>query len=272
MDVLIAMVVCVGFVAVCWLVLDARRQRRRSLAMAQPFPDAWAAILRTTLPPYAKLPEELRNELHRDINLFMAEKAFEGCGGLELNDEIRITIAAQACMLLLNRADGCYPRLRSILVYPSTYVAGGKGVLGGDGDEESVRLGESWSSGVVVLAWDSARRGASNFDDGHNVVMHEFAHQLDQEDGPADGAPILGRHSAYASWAKVFSSEFAALQSKTRRGKRSVFDSYGATNPAEFFAVATESFFEKPQRFRKKHPELYAELQAYYKVDPGNWD
>ena len=205
------------------------------------------------------------------MKIFLLEKSFEGCGGLTITDEIRVTIAAQACMLLLNRKEGCYPKLYSVLVYPSTYVAGGKGFFSSQSEPESVRLGESWARGAVVLAWDSVRQGAFNFSDGHNVAMHEFAHQLDQEDGVADGAPVLENRSAYTSWARVFSREFARLQEKKRKGKHSLLDKYGATNPAEFFAVATESFFEKPKQFQKKHPELYAELQGYYKVNPIEW-
>ena len=144
-------------------------------------------------------------------------------------------------------------------------------MFGGKSANRSVRLGESWGAGAVVLSWSNVKQGAFNFCDGHNVTMHEFAHQLDQEDGAADGAPILETRSAYSAWAKVFSKEFEQLQRNARKHKRSVFDAYGATNPAEFFAVATESFFEKPQQFQKKHPELYEELRGYYKVHPVEW-
>jgi len=114
-------------------------------------------------------------------------------------------------------------------------------------------------------------KGAVNFRDGHNVAMHEFAHQLDQEDGRADGAPILESRSAYSAWSQVFSKEYAQLQQKTGQGKKSLMDKYGATDPAEFFAVATETFFEKPSQLQKKHPELYHELQGFYKVNPIEW-
>jgi Mlc titration factor MtfA (ptsG expression regulator) len=262
-------------VGVIWAVTACatriRRQARRRIALHKPFPDEWTAILQQNLPPYNKLSDELRQQLHQNINVFLADKRFEACGGLTMTDEIRITVAAQACMLLLNRKHRCYPKLRSILVYPNTYVAGGKGLFGGKQEDRSVRLGESWLSGQVVLSWSSVKQGAFNFHDGHNVTMHEFAHQLDQEDGAADGAPILERRSAYSSWAKVFSREFANLQQRTRKGRRSVIDSYGAGEPAEFFAVATESFFEKPRQLLKKHPDLYSELQDYYKVNPEEW-
>jgi len=248
----------------------AHHRARRRIALERPFPDEWIQCLHQNLPVYDKLSPELRQELHQDIKIFLSEKMFEGCGGLIITDEIRVTIAAQACMLLLNRNQS-YPKLRCVLVYPNTYVAGGKGLFGVTDGSRSVRLGESWSRGAVVLSWNSVKHGAFNFRDGHNVAMHEFAHQLDQEDGAADGAPILERRSAYSSWAIVFSKEFERLQRKARKGKRSVLNDYGATNPAEFFAVATESFFEKPMQLRKKHPELYEELQKYYRVNPSEW-
>ncbi|NQT20850.1 MAG: zinc-dependent peptidase [Planctomycetes bacterium] len=260
-----------GIWAAYALIAGARRRGRRRLALARPFSDEWAEALRQNLPFYVKLPPEMREELQQDVKVFLAEKSFEGCGGLVITDEIRVMIAAQACLLLLNREDECYPKLRSVLVYPSTYVAGGKGHFGGGEGSRSVRLGESWGRGVVVLSWSSVKQGAFNACDGHNVAMHEFAHQLDQESGAADGAPILERRSAYSSWARVFSKEFDRLQRKARKRKRSVLDSYGATNPAEFFAVATESFFEKPAQLQKKHLELYEELRDYYKVNPIEW-
>ena len=254
-----------------FMVAGMRRKARRRLALQQPFREDWVEILTRNLPPYKKLPDDLRHELHQDIKIFLLEKDFEGCGGLTITDEIKVIIAAQACMLLLNRKDGCYPKLRTVLVYPSTYVVGGKGLFADKSAPKSVRLGESWGFGTVVLSWDSVKYGAFNFSDGHNVAMHEFAHQLDQEDGSADGAPILETRSAYSSWAKVFSKEFLLLQDKKRKRRRSVLDKYGATNPAEFFAVATETFFEKPRQLQKKHPELFRELQDYYKVNPSEW-
>lgn len=243
--------------------------RRRLLSSA--FPAAWSAILTGNLPPYQKMPAELQQQLNDYIRIFIGEKSFEGCGGLELTDEIRVTIAAQACLLLLNRPSDCYPKLYSVLVYPSTYVVGSRSDLSAQPAAHSARLGESWNHGAVVLAWDSVKGGAVNFRDGHNVAMHEFAHQLDQEDGRGDGAPILESRSAYSAWSQVFSREYELLQYKTRKGQKSVMDKYGATNPAEFFAVASETFFEKPVQLKKKHPELYQELQGFYKVDPIEW-
>jgi len=174
-------------------------------------------------------------------------------------------------MLLLNRETDCYPNLYSVLVYPSTYVAEVATSSGPAPTENSVRLGESWQRGAVVLAWDSVKGGAVNFRDGHNVTMHEFAHQLDQEDGRSDGAPILRTRSAYSAWSRVFSKEYEELRRETARGEKSLMDHYGATNPAEFFAVATETFFEKPVQLRNTHPELFHELKNFYRLDPSEW-
>jgi len=194
------------------------------------------------------------------MNVFIHTKNFEGCGGLEVTEEMKVTVAAQACMLLLGRDIKVYPKLKTVLLYPHTYT-----------DGETARLGESWNIGVVILSWNSVVGGARNFADGHNVTFHEFAHQLDQESGAADGAPILGESNAYQTWARVFSHEYEDLVEKTEHGKKDVMDEYGATNPAEFFAVATETYFEKPRQMKNKHPELYQKLRGYYKVDPDEW-
>jgi len=134
-----------------------------------------------------------------------------------------------------------------------------------------VLAGESWPTGAVVLAWDAVRRRAVDLGNAHNVVLHEFAHQLDQEDGAADGAPRLERPSSYATWAGILSREYAALQEHVERGQPTLLDAYGTTNPAEFFAVATETFFERPQEMRREHAELYAQLESYYRLDPAAW-
>lgn len=254
---------------VAGIVFSWRRSRRKRL-LASPTPPAWFSILEKTLPMIGRLSAEQRDDLFGKMRLFLADKKFEGCGGQEITEEIKVTIAAQACLLLLGRKTKVYPRLKTILVYPHTYRGGKKGLFGGD-NGDSARLGESWGSGVVVLAWDSVKGGARNFEDGHNVTFHEFAHQLDQEDGAADGAPILRERSAYATWAHVFNHEYDALVDLVQRGKTDTMDRYGATNPAEFFAVATETFFEKPRQLRARHPELFEELQYYYKVDPTDW-
>jgi hypothetical protein len=158
----------------------------------------------------------------------------------------------------------------SILVYPHPYVAQSKERLPGGIVVEgpSGRLGESWVDDVVVLAWDAVRAGASDAADGHNVVLHEFAHQLDQEDGTSNGAPILEHRSQYIAWARILGQEFTALQDAAEHGRRTDIDPYGATNPAEFFAVVTEAFFERPVALQRRHPQLYEELQTFYRQDP----
>ncbi len=235
-----------------------------------PFPAGYSAILEKNVPIYQRLSEVDKADLRGLIQIFLAEKVFEGCGGLEITDEIKLTIAAQACMLLLRRETDVYPKLITILVYPSAYVSNEPehGPLGIVTEGPQGRLGEAWNSGVVVLSWDDVKSGAADVRDGHNVVFHEFAHQLDQEDGGADGAPILPGRNLYSAWARVLGEEYDELRKVAETGKKSVLDKYGATNPAEFFAVATEAFFEKPVQLKKKHPELYEELKIYYSQDP----
>ncbi len=256
------------------------RERRRAKIRRRPFPDAWRKVIEEHLPIYHRLPHEAREELLGHLLVFLEEKAFEGCGGLDITDEIRVTIAAQACVLLLHRETDYYPRLRSILVYPDSYLAPST-EWNEDGtftDEDEHRLGESWTTGSVILSWHATMGGAAGRHDGQNVVFHEFAHQLDQEDGLSDGAPVLGqqlaftkRQSMYVSWARTMQHEFDQLQDHVERGRRTVLDEYGATDPAEFFAVATETFFEKPRLLSKRHPELYGQLSQYYCQDPANW-
>jgi Mlc titration factor MtfA (ptsG expression regulator) len=249
-----------------------RRVRRKRL-MAAPFPPEWEAIIARNVPLYARLPASLKHQLHGHIQVLLAEKHFEGCGGLIMTDEIKVTIATQAGILLLNRKPRYYPGLDSILVYPSTFLSENIRYLGGRVyvEGKAAHLGESWQRGALVLAWDSVKRGGMDVSDGQNVVLHEFAHQLDQEDGSADGAPVLERGTQYAAWARILHKEYERLQSTVRSGLKTVMDEYGATNPAEFFAVATETFFEKAHAMKKRHPELYDVLKDYYKLDPVEW-
>lgn len=249
---------------------DFLKRRRRDAIRAQPFPVAWREIVDRDVAYVAKLNEADRAELEGLVQIFLAEKNLEGCGGLELTDEIRVTIAAQACLLLLHRETDIYPDLDTVLVYPHAYHAKG---TKHDGpvviESDDARLGESWTRGVVVLAWDHVASSARHLG-GDNVVLHEFAHQLDAEDGSMDGAPDLGSRARFKSWARVLGEEFSELSSRLHAGRPSDIDAYGATSPPEFFAVVTEMFFEKPQQLRKRHPELYAELAAFYRQDPAS--
>jgi hypothetical protein len=249
---------------------DFFKHRRREALLKQPLTVEERAILDKNVPYLAGLSPEDRHELEGLVRLFVAEKHFEGCGGLELTDEIKLTIAAQACLLLLHRETDIYPNVDSILVYPSAYRVpteqhDGLVVL----QEDQARLGESWQRGLVVLSWDHALSGAAQPHDGQNVVLHEFAHQLDGEDGPMNGTPVLGARARYTSWAHVLGDEFDELSRRLHAGRRSDIDPYGATNPAEFFAVLTEMFFEKPRALKQHHPELYAELAEFYRQDPA---
>ncbi|MFH1727421.1 MAG: M90 family metallopeptidase [Pseudomonadota bacterium] len=254
-----------------WFYYFKRFLSRKKLLKAA-FPGSYIEILKNNMKIYNILPDELKKDLHSKINVFLSEKSFEGCGGLELNDEIRLTIAGSACILLLNRKTSFFSRLESILVYPSSYLVNTKKNIGGQFVDDIEHLtGESWSYGTVVLAWDHVKRGVYDIKDGQNVVMHEFAHQLDQEDGQADGAPILEKRSAYKLWAQVLGSSYHKFINKINSGNDDVIDDYGATDPAEFFSVVTETFFEKPKQLKNKYPELYEEFKKYYKLDPVSW-
>ncbi|MEJ8566007.1 zinc-dependent peptidase [Elongatibacter sediminis] len=257
-----------GIVLALWV--PSLRLKR---ALARPFPAEWSRILERNLPVYPRLPAELRERLHRLIQQFLHQKHFTGVAGLEMNDEIRVTIAAEACLLILNRPSGVYPALRYIIVYPGAFVVDYEDVdeAGVVDPEPRELLGESWQNGKVVLAWDSVMRGARNFVDGQNVVLHEFAHQLDHESGYADGAPLLGGEHSYRSWAEVLGEAYEVLQESSRDGRESLLDEYGASHPAEFFAVATETFFERPGQMARHHRRLFETLKAYYRVDPREW-
>lgn len=246
---------------------------RLKKALDAPFPDEWVSIVETNIEVYRSLPGPLRLQLRKLIKQFLHQKNFTGAGDLEITDEIRVTIAAEACMLLLNRKSNVYPSLRYIIVYPTAFVVD-RPQGGADGVVSEARrglLGESWSNGKVILAWDNVLHGSSNFADGQNVVLHEFAHQLDSESGNTNGAPILVGRNCLRTWATTLSGEFEELQQDAWRGKRSLIDHYGATNPAEFFAVSTETFFEKPAQMAKHHAELFEVLKCYYRIDPREW-
>lgn len=249
------------------------RNYRINRIHGQPFSAAWLEIVKRRLPFYVRLPLELQQELQNLIKVFLLEKNFVGCGGQQIDDEIRITVAAQACLLLLNRKTNQYQNLQSILVYPSTFIATRqvRDDLGLVSTNHTALLGESWSHGKVVLAWDNVEHGVRNLQDGQNVVLHEFAHQLDSESGATNGAPLLQTRGAYKIWAHVFSEEFEQLQRIASYKGQSLIDHYGATNPAEFFAVATETFFERPAQMKENHRELFEELTKYYRVNPVEW-
>jgi len=237
------------------------------------FKDEWKDLLMTHIPLYSKLPEDLKLRLHQRIARFIESTRFEGCNDLELTEGMVLTVAAQASILVLHREGEPYPDLKTVYLYPTTFSSLQKrrdanGIIT---EGEVHRLGESWETGTVILAWDSVEQGARNIYDARNVTFHEFAHQLDHENGDTDGAPALPSREAYRSWARVFRENYAEYLKEVAAGKRTLIDEYGATNPAEFFAVATETFFEKPRQLFKKRPDLYKELKAFYGVDSQEW-
>ena len=248
------------------------KRRRRQRLQRTPLPAEWWRIIDRHVPYVCALSASDRAQLGGIIRILLTEKTFEGAGGLVMTDEIRLTIAAQAAVLLLNRETRYYPTLESIIVYPSAYFANGINRMpdGTVSEGPQQRLGESWHRGALVLSWDDVLRGATNPGDGHNVVWHEFAHQLDSESGDMNGAPLLKTSDHYASWARVLSAEYNELVCDVHRGHQSVLDPYGSTNPPEFFAVATEVFFERPRDLKREHPALYEQLADFYAQDPAS--
>jgi len=252
--------------------IKLRRIYIRKKIKESKFNPQWILILQKNVKIYNKLPDDLKLKLQGLINVFLHEKIFSGYNGLEITDEIKVTIASQACLLVLNQGDYLYPHLKNIYVYPAAFKSKQtktNGML--RTVEEVARIGESWQRGQVVLSWQHSKEGGLYETDGHNVVYHEFAHQLDNEDGFIDGTPILNSAENYASWSSVFAQEYEQLKQKIIKNRKTLIDYYGAESEGEFFAVVTELFFERPKIFNKEHPELYAELKSFYQLDPGEW-
>jgi Mlc titration factor MtfA (ptsG expression regulator) len=254
--------------------LSLFRRRRRRRLRDTPMPDAWRRIVERNVPPFRRLPAADQEELLGHAQVLLAEKHWEGCGGLLLTDEHRVTIAAWAALLLLHRETDYFPELRAILVYPEAYVVEEQQALDDyivtEGEEE---LGGHTQErlGALLLNWRDIKADARAPEDGVNLVLHEFAHQLDFEGGTADGAPTLSRREMAARWHEVLTAELARLRRDVQRRRRTVLDPYGAEDPVEFFAVATEAFFETPEALQAEHPALYEELARYYRQDPAGW-
>lgn len=245
---------------------------RRRAVVARPFPAAWREILRRRVPLVRELPAAHQLRLKQHVQLLLAEVPFVGCAGLQVDDEVRVTVAAQAALLLLGRG-GSFANLREVLVYPGHFVvprttAGGDGVVHAARD---VLAGQSWERGKVILAWDAVLDGAADPHDGANVVIHEFAHQLDQDTGGANGAPYVGRGTWPRDWARTMNAEYDALRERLAGGVPGLLDAYAAISPAEFFAVASEVFFERPHALAAERPALYEQLRRCYRVDPALW-
>jgi Mlc titration factor MtfA (ptsG expression regulator) len=245
---------------------------RRHRMLQQPFKPEWLAIVRDALPFFPRMSADEQQQLLDLVRLFLAGKTFHGCNGQIVDDTVRVVIAAQACLLLLNRSTQLFPSCRHILVYPDAFVREGEfegddGVVSSHSEE---LLGESWGEGKVILSWDDVLYGLEDFGDGENVVLHEFAHQLDAESGSQDGAPVLKRNDP-AEWKAVMTAAFDVLNESADMEEETLMDPYGATDPAEFFAVATETFFECADEMALDHPALFSELKKYYCVDPRQW-
>ena len=255
-----------------WIIRPRLVKRRRLRLRSLPAPDGLEGTLSRNVGLYSLLPDDLRTELHGHINVFLNEKRFLGIAGQEVTPEVRFTVAGIACVLLLNKEPTYFPGFSSILVYPDTYETTQvdyDGVV--ETHRRSHRAGESWHRGPVVLSWKDVLQGAANTGDGYNVVLHEFAHKLDEENNGTNGQPILHATGHYDEWAEVLGREYRSFADRVSRSKNTVIDDYGLTSPAEFFAVATESFFEKAAGMQKRLPDLYEQLKKYYAVDPATW-
>lgn len=250
------------------------RDHHRDELRLRPFPPEWEAYVRTNVPHYDVLNDAEHAELHAIIQVLLAEKEWEGCGGLELTDEIRVTIAAEASLLQLGLPHDYYRNVESILVYPSTVVIpehqlGVFERVDGPVEHDIPILGQALVQGPVILVWDAVLHGARHPEQGHNVVFHEFAHKLDMLDGSPDGTPPLVDRKQIVAWVEVCSREFLRLRGLAEGGHKTFLDAYGAKNEAEFFAVATEEFFDRPLALQKHSPDLYRVLAAYYHQDPA---
>lgn len=267
---LLVVVLAVALGIAAMLARPAWTARRHARLRAQPFPAAWRHILRRRVPAVARLPADLQQRLKGHIQVFVAEKPFIGCDGQRISDEQRVTIAAQACLLLLGLPrPQMFPRLRQVLVYPGAFVVDQEQPQGGGvlGRRRQALSGQSWTQGQVILGWSEVLAGAADANDGQNVVIHEFAHQIDQDKGRADGRPWRPSRRDGKRWAQVMDEAYARLQQEPS----ALIGDYAATAPAEFFAVVSELFFERPQALAAEAPEVYRELALLYQVHPLAW-
>ncbi|MCM0611265.1 zinc-dependent peptidase [Marinobacter sediminum] len=256
------------FITLAVFYLFFYRNWRRERELRHPFPKAWRKLLKTNVPLYQKLPAQLKKRLEQHVQLFLSEKEFYGCAGFQVDDRVRVTIAGHACLLILARPYSSYDEVRSILVYPDVYR-----VQAPQSDglvvsvNEQVRAGEASTRGQVVLAWSECEEGAMHPNGPHNVILHEFAHQLDYLDGTADGAPPLSGEQA-RDWQKTMTRAYENLRDTLRHHRKSWLDPYGATQPAEFFAVLTEAFYQQPRHLKAEQPGVYEALRGFYRLDP----
>ncbi len=249
-----------------------RDHRRRKLTEV-PFPAHWEEVLHRNVAHYSLLNETEQAHLRALIQVLIAEKNWEGAGGLKMTDEIRVTISAQAAMLLLGLPHNFYHNVESIIVYPSTVVPPQRRLGFFEISLEPVPsevpiLGQAFTQGPVIIVWDDVLRGSRHPELGHNVVYHEFAHKLDMLDGALDGTPPLHERAEYKDWMATCTREYQKLRQDSAMGRKTFMDAYSATNEAEFFAVATEQFFDRPQDLVQQAPDLYQVLRDFYRQDP----
>ncbi|MFC6635217.1 M90 family metallopeptidase [Microbulbifer taiwanensis] len=256
-----------------WLIPHYYQSWRRHYLRSRPLTGEQQQLIAEILPLYRHLRGQQQKELLANIALFLHEKEFVGCEDLQVTERMRTAVAAHACLLLLGRENRCYPNLYTVLLYPETYVAT---ETHRDGYIETVghsaREGEAHYRGPVVLSWGDLAEDLQHPEQGRNVALHEFAHKIDEEDGYYDGRPLFDAAEKGKNWAQVLGAEFERLQRRAHEGEQeapAVLDLYGAESPAEFFAVATESFFVIPTAMRTAHPRLYRELQNFYRLDPA---
>jgi MtfA peptidase len=243
--------------------------RRERILKRSAFDEAlWRSVVSRYPFTRALAPAE-RARLREDVILFLHQKNIVGAGGLELRDEMRICIAAQACMLVLALDLDYYRGWQEVIVYPDEFVAEYEHV-----DEDGIvhqveepMTGESWLAGPVVLSWaDAELRGDEH---GYNVVIHEFAHKLDMLNGDANGFPPLHAGMDRGAWARDFSAAYEDCRGRVERGESATIDPYATESPAEFFAVLSEAFFEIPGTVLATYPDVYGQLAAFYRQDPA---
>lgn len=250
------------------------RRRRRVERLSRSFSETEVAVLDRDFPRWRWIPSDLQTRFAGYTRVLIEEKNYEPCGGLgEVSDEMKLIIAAQAALTVLGKSvPDFFPRLHSILVYPGGFRDRGRRRFGIDDEDRGLLYGESWETGSVILSWDNVLAGGRNDDDGMNVVIHEFAHQIDQYNGIADGVPKLKTREDYLRWATVMERHYEELKHAAKTREPEPFlDPYGASDPCEFFAVATEAFFEDPLDLEYEHPGLYEELMRFYGLDPAGW-
>lgn len=246
---------------------------KRKWLLRQPFPDRWLKTLEGKVPVYRKLPSNYRELLQKRVTILMDEKRFEGCGGLTVTEEMKVVITAYASVMILEETADYYSGLHSVLVYPQDYSApvhemDESGIVT-EGYEN--RKGEYWGGGNIVLSWSDIEETIYDYDSGQNLIYHEFSHLLDDRYGLTAGIDQTGKAIRDDQWTHILANSYRKLQRRVYEKRKTALDLYGAESPAEFFSVATEAFFEKPDDLHRENPDLYRMLKNFYKLDPLRW-